>query len=120
MKVARGAWNFFARIFNGAISKKKYLLGLPRAFYLFLGACVFHKYLSSAEEIVLQAKENENARQRNENAASAGKKMSRAISSATEDSSEISNASGKTFLLFRLSCRSYFRCIIKKLCITWS
>jgi hypothetical protein len=39
-----------------------------------LGACVFHKYLCSAEEIVLQAKENENARQRNENATSARKK----------------------------------------------
>lgn len=29
------ACNFFARIFNGAISKKKYLLGLPCAFYFF-------------------------------------------------------------------------------------
>lgn len=40
------ACNFFARIFNGAISKKKYLLGLPRAFYFF--PVFFHKYLRSA------------------------------------------------------------------------
>jgi hypothetical protein len=96
-------------------------LGLPSAFYLFLGACVFHKYLSSTEEIVLQEKENENARHRNENAASAGKKCHEQFQARRKTAAKSQMCQARLFFfffLFRLSCRSYFRCIIKKLCIT--